>query len=128
MQRRSWIALGLAASICAGSAGLATWAAANDADNTTRNTRDRDDKTLTPMDQGKSETDMAITREIRKSVTAQNSFSTNAKNVKIITRDGVVTLRGPVNTMDEKTKIGALATQPKGVQRVENELEIKTRD
>src|SRR5262245_9142571 len=122
MQKRSWIALGLAASICAGSAGLATSVAANDPDHTTRHTRDRDDKTLTPMDQGESESDLAITREIRKAVVAQNDFSTNAKNVKIITRDGVVTLRGPVNTRDEKTKIGALATQPKGVQRVENQL------
>jgi len=46
------------------------------------------------------------------------------KNVKIITREGVVTLRGPVKTAAEKTQIGTIATETKGVKRVENQLEI----
>src|SRR5262245_41669991 len=69
--------------------------AAADADNSGRNVRDRGDKTLTPMDQGGSEADRTITQDIRKAVVANDHFSTDAKNVKIITVDGVVTLRGP---------------------------------
>ena len=55
------------------------------------------------MDQGGSEADTAITQQIRKAVVAQDNLSTDAKNVKIITRDGVVTLRGPVASAKEKT-------------------------
>lgn len=105
-----------------------TAAEAKDADNTGRNERDRDDRTLTPMDQGTSDSDIAITRAVRQDVTDNDAFSTNAKNVKIITRDGVVTLRGPVETADEKAQIGALAARPEGVRSVDNQIEIETND
>ena len=101
---------------------------ATDADNTDRNERDRDERTLTPMDQGTSESDLAITRAVRQEVTDNDAFSMNAKNVKIITRDGVVTLRGPVKTADEKAQIGALAARPQGVRSVDNQIEIETND
>ena len=98
-----------------------------DADNTARNTRDRQDDKLSPLDQGGSESDRAITQEIRKSVVADDSLSTNAKNVKIITVDGVVTLRGPVKTADEKTTIAALAKKAAGAKSVDDQLEIETK-
>lgn len=101
---------------------------AKDADNTDRNERDRDDRTLTPMDQGTSDSDIAITRAVRQDVTDNDAFSMNAKNVKIITRDGVVTLRGPVETAEEKAQIGALAARPEGVRSVDNQIEIETND
>src|SRR5690242_14956789 len=84
-------------------------AAAKDADNTVRNKRDRDAKTLTPMDQSENEADRTITQQIRKSVTSDHSLSTNAHNVKIITVNGVVTLRGPVKSEVEKSKIADVA-------------------
>jgi hypothetical protein len=65
-------------------------------DNTGKNVRDRDSNNLTPLDQSESESDRTITQEIRKAVMADDSLSTNAKNIKIITINGVVTLRGPV--------------------------------
>jgi osmotically-inducible protein OsmY len=101
--------------------------AADDADNTGRNVRDRDDAAVTPTDQGSGQ-DLEITRAIRKAVVAQDDFSTNAKNVKIITLEGIVTLRGPVESIDEKMKIGQLAEQAKGVRRVSNELEVAARN
>jgi osmotically-inducible protein OsmY len=52
------------------------------------------------------------------------SVSTNGKNVKIITVDGVVTLRGPVKSETEKKNIGAKAQQIAGVKNVENQLEV----
>jgi hyperosmotically inducible protein len=95
------------------------------ADNSGKNVRDRDSRTLTPMDQGGSEADRTITQEIRKLVVADDELSTNAKNVKIITVDGVVTLRGPVKSTAEKTKIASVSAKAAGVKRVENELEVE---
>ncbi len=96
-----------------------------DADNTKRNARDADGATLTPLDQGESEADRTITQQIRKQVVSKDDFSTNAKNVKIITTDGVVTLRGPVKSPEEKQTIAGLAAKTAGVKRVDNQLEIE---
>ena len=93
-------------------------------DNSGRNERDRYDATKTPGDQSESEADRTISQNIRKAVTADDSLSTNGKNVKIITVDGVVTLRGPVKSEAEKTNIESKAKQIAGVKNVENQLEI----
>ena len=99
-----------------------------DADNTGRNVRDRDHRTLTPTDQGNSESDRDITAQIRREIVANDALSTNAHNVKIITMDGVVTLRGPVKTTQEKVTVGAVAQRASGVRRVDNQLEIERAD
>jgi hyperosmotically inducible protein len=98
--------------------------AAVPADNTGRNERDRNDATKTAGDQSESEADRTISQNIRKAVTSDDSVSTNGKNVKIITVDGVVTLRGPVKSEAEKTNIAAKAQQIAGVKNVENQLEV----
>lgn len=118
----AWIlALALAATpLAANAAGDAA-----DADNTQRNVRDRDGKALSPMDQGNSESDRTITQEIRKDVVANGALSMNAKNVKIITVDGVVTLRGPVKSADEKATIASAAAKAPGVKRVDNQIEVE---
>jgi len=94
------------------------------ADNSGRNERDRNDATKTSGDQSESEADRTISQNIRQAVVADDSVSTNGKNVKIITVDGTVTLRGPVKREKEKTNIGAKAQQIAGVKRVDNQLEI----
>jgi hyperosmotically inducible periplasmic protein len=71
-----------------------------------------------------SEPDRTITQNVRQAVTADDSISTNGKNVKIITVDGTVTLRGPVKSEQEKTNIAAKAQQIAGVKKVDNQLEI----
>ncbi len=96
------------------------------AENTERNIRDRDDKTVTPEDQPESRDDVRITKAIRKTIVKQKSLSSNAHNAKIITRDGVVTLRGPVENAAEKTKLESIAKKIKGVKQVDNQLEPKT--
>lgn len=93
-------------------------------DNSKTNTRDRDAATLTPMDQGGSEADRTITQQIRKAVVGHEGFSTDAKNVKIITQGGVVTLRGPVKSAEEKATIADVSTKTEGVKRVDNQLEV----
>ena len=93
-------------------------------DNSGRNERDRNDATKTAGDQSESEADRTISQNIRKAVTSDDSVSTNGKNVKIITVDGVVTLRGPVKSEAEKANIAAKAQQIAGVKNVENQLEV----
>jgi len=100
-------------------------AAGTPAENTKRNVRDKDDTTLTPEDQKETESDINVTANIRKAVTDDDSLSVNAHNVKIITRNGVVTLRGPVDSQAESMRLQQLAKQTPGVMRVDNQLEVK---
>jgi hyperosmotically inducible periplasmic protein len=65
---------------------------------------------------------------VRKAVVDNDVLSTNAHNVKIITQNGIVTLRGPVNTATEKATVVALARSTPGVTRVDDQLEVKATD
>lgn len=94
-------------------------------DNTARNERDRNNQSLTPLDQGNSKADLEITSQIRKEIITDKSMSINAKNVKIITLDGRVTLRGPVKTTEERRLIGEIAERIVNAENVENQLEVK---
>ncbi|MDD5461328.1 MAG: BON domain-containing protein [Methylococcales bacterium] len=100
-------------------------AASTELENTERNVRDKNDATLTPEDQKETKQDVKITARIRKAVVKDDSLSVNAQNVKIITRSGVVTLRGPVENEAESTKLQKIAAKARGVKRVDNQLEIK---
>ena len=93
--------------------------------NSARNVRDRGDRTLTPFDQGSSKADVDTTAKIRKEIIAGKNMSVSARNVKIITNQGRVTLRGPVNTADEKRIIGEIAIGVALVENVDNQLEVK---
>jgi hypothetical protein len=94
------------------------------ADDTGRNTRDSDGTTLTADKQSSSKSDVAITRQIRQAIVKDGSLSTSAHNVKIITNGGVVTLRGPVASVKEKTVVAAEAQKVTGVTKVDNQLEV----
>jgi hyperosmotically inducible protein len=96
------------------------------ADNTRKNERDRSGETTTSGDQSNSQEDVKITAAIRRAVVRDNSLSTTAKNVKIITANGMVTLRGPVKNDAEKTKIAELARSAAGNAKIDNQLEVKT--
>ena len=96
-------------------------------DNTAINQRDRGHEHLTPIDQSNKPSDLKITREIRRALIRDKQLSTDAKNVKIITIDGAVTLRGPVKTDQEKADIGAKAAQLAGDSNVHNDLEVAGR-
>jgi hyperosmotically inducible protein len=94
------------------------------ADNTAVNERDRDAHAKTPFDQEESQVDIDISASIRRDVLAEEGFSVNAKNAKIITADGRVTLRGVTESAAEKARIGEIAGKTPGVKRVDNELEV----
>ena len=97
------------------------------ADNTGKNVRDRDGSTLTAGDQPGNERDLAITQEVRKQLIADKGLSLNGHNVKVIAVNGVVTLRGPVDSAQEKAAIAEKARLVAGVTRVENQLEVASR-
>jgi hyperosmotically inducible periplasmic protein len=94
-------------------------------DNTKVNKRDANSAAPTPMDQNNNQTDLKITQQIRQAVMADGSLSFTAKNVKIIAQNGKVTLRGPVNTAQERDAIDAAARKVAGVTQVDNQLEVK---
>ncbi|MFZ2280040.1 MAG: DUF4142 domain-containing protein [Prosthecobacter sp.] len=103
-----------------------TTSTTKNADNTERNMRDRDARTLTPLDQGNSQPDLDTTAQIRKEIVGGKDMSMNAKNVKIITNGGKVTLRGPVNSAEEKRIIGEIAEHVAKAGNVTNQLEVKS--
>jgi hyperosmotically inducible protein len=93
------------------------------ADNTARNADSP--AAQTPVDQAENGPDLQISQDIRKAIVADDSLSLDAHNVKVITAAGIVTLRGPVKSEQEKTAIEAKAKQVAGVTRVDNFLEVK---
>jgi len=95
------------------------------ADNSAVNARDRDPNAVTADRQSNNQSDVELTREIRKAVMKDRSLSMLAHNVKIVSNNGTVTLRGPVKTEDEKASIGSKAQAIAGADKVDNQLEIK---
>ena len=93
-------------------------------DNTGTNARDRGGDTLTAGDQPQSGGDLQITQQVRKALVADKSLSVNAHNVKVVTTGGVVTLRGPVKSAQEKMKLASTVARVAGVKGVDNQLEI----
>ena len=84
-------------------------------------------KTPNASDQSENEADRKITQQIRQAVTKDDSLSTGAQNVTIVTRDGKVTLRGTVESDSEKQKIAAAAKKVSGVKNVDNLLTVKVK-
>lgn len=94
-----------------------------DRDNSAVNQRDRSDDAVTPLDQHQNQKDIDISAGIRRQV-VDSEMSVNAQNVKIVTQDGNVTLRGPVKTDDEKLKIETIARKIAGDSKVTSQLEV----
>jgi len=94
-------------------------------ENTEINVRDKGNTTLTPEDQKETKKDIKITAHIRKAVVKDKSLSIDAQNAKIITRNGMVTLRGPVANEAESKTLEKIAKKTRGVVKVDNQLEIK---
>jgi hypothetical protein len=94
-------------------------------DDTGRNVRDRSGELPTPMDQSNTPSDLRITQTIRQAIVAEDGLSMNARNVKVITADGIVTLRGPVASEVERAKIESIARGLEEVRRVDSQLEVE---
>ena len=104
---------------------LATASDATTADNTKQNSSEQNKNTETAEKQSNSKDDLALTQKIRQAVMKDGSLSMNAKNAKIIAQDGKITLKGPVDSQQEKDTIGAEAGEIAGKDKVNNQLEVK---
>jgi hyperosmotically inducible periplasmic protein len=98
-----------------------------EADNTNRNSSGENKDTDTAEKQSNNKDDLSLTQKIRQAVMKEGSLSMNAKNVKIIARDGNITLKGPVDSQQEKDTIGTKAGEIAGKDKVDNRLEVKAK-
>ena len=94
------------------------------ADNTAKNQRDRSGETNTSGDQSNSSADLKTTQAIRQALMKDGELSTTAKNIKVITANGQVTLRGPVNNAQEKAKIDQIARSATGGVQIVDQLDV----
>jgi hyperosmotically inducible protein len=111
--------------ICISALALSAVAQETKPDNSAKNQRDRAGETKTSGDQSNSSEDTKVTADIRRAIVKDSSVTMAAKNVKVITAGGIVTLRGPVNSAEEKTKIEQLAAAAANGAKIDNQLEIK---
>jgi osmotically-inducible protein OsmY len=95
-------------------------------DNSGVNVRDRNPEAMTAGQQSNAKGDVELTRKIRRAVVKDNSLSMMAHNVKIISANGRVVLRGPVKTEGEKAAIASKAQAIAGADKVDNQLEVKS--
>ena len=93
-------------------------------DNSKTNKRDRDKSSPTADRQKMNPTDRDLAKRIRSAITDDKSLSTYAHNIKIISQDGKVTLKGPVRSEEEKSAIETKATEVAGAGNVINQLEV----
>jgi hyperosmotically inducible protein len=79
----------------------------------------------TASDQPENEADRKITQQIRQALTKDDSLSTSAQNVTVVTQNGKVTLRGTVKGETEKRKIADKAKEVSGVKNVDNQITVR---
>lgn len=77
------------------------------------------------LDQYENKADLALTQQVRKAVMNDDTLSTMAKNVTVISQNGVVTLKGTVASSEEKTRIGEKAQVIAGLGHVENQISVQ---
>lgn len=95
-------------------------------DNTGKNQRDRNASEPTADRQKENPSDRELTRQIRRAIAQDKSLSTYAHNIKIIAQNGVVTLKGPVKSEQEKQTIEGKAAQVAGgADKINSEIEVK---
>ena len=111
--------------------GAASWAAQNSdpgikPDNTKVNKQDRDANQPTADQQKNNASDVDLTKNIRRSIMEDKSLSTDAHNVKVISQDGTVTLKGPVKSEAEKSSIVSKAVSlAGGADKVVDQMSVK---
>ena len=97
------------------------------ADNTKVNQRDRNQSDPTADQQKENPNDRQLAQQIRRALVKDKSLSTNAHNVKIIAQNGVVTLKGPVNSDSEKQAVEAKAAQIAGADKVSSDIQVRSK-
>ncbi len=94
-------------------------------DDTKINQRDRNSNEATADQQKMNPSDRETTKQIRQAIDKDKNLSTYGHNVKIVTQNGMVTLKGPVRSEEEKKAIEAKAAKIAGPDKVTDELDVK---
>ncbi|MGA3131206.1 MAG: BON domain-containing protein [Terracidiphilus sp.] len=90
------------------------------------NSGNNQQQNVTADQQSNAAADRAITQKIRKALIADKSLSTYAHNVKIITQNGMVTLKSPVKSEEEKQKVASTAAEIVDAGKIDNQLTVKS--
>jgi hyperosmotically inducible protein len=107
-------------------AAVACYGQATESDNTKVNKRDRSAAAVTADQQKGNVSDRELTAKIRRSIMADKSLSSYAHNIKIVSQNGTVTLKGPVKSEDEKKVVMAKAVEVAGsANNVTDQISIK---
>jgi hyperosmotically inducible periplasmic protein len=93
-------------------------------DNTKINQRDRNKAEVTADQQKDNRSDRELARDVRRAIVKDKSLSTDAHNVKVIAQDGMITLKGPVRSANEKQAVETKAAEVVGENKVKNELHV----
>ena len=97
-------------------------------DNTKTNQRDRSQNEPTADQQKENQSDRELTAKVRQALVKDKSLSTYAHNVKIIAQDGIVTLKGPVRSEEEKRAVEEKAAEAAGgADKIKSELEVSSK-
>jgi hyperosmotically inducible protein len=96
-------------------------------DNTKVNQRDRDKSQPTADQQKENKSDRELASKVRRALVQDKSLSTYAHNVKVVAQDGMVTLKGPVHSDQEKQAVEAKAAEIAGADKVTNQIEVKSK-
>jgi osmotically-inducible protein OsmY len=116
------IAIGVGVAALSGNSVLTQARSLQQPDNTAANKQ----QATTADQQKETPADRELAQKIRKSIVDDKSLSTYGHNVKVIVRNGIVSLKGPVKSEDEKKSIGAKAAEVAGADKVQNELTVKS--
>ena len=122
LRKHSQPRFALLAAIVAGGLVVQIAPAQTQPDNTKAN---KNDSAVTADTQKNNQGDRYLTQQIRKAVIADKTLSTYGHNVKIISQEGTVTLKGPVKSEDERKNIVAKAEQIAGAGKVTDQLSVK---
>jgi hyperosmotically inducible protein len=114
----------LAASVLYGVSLIASPVPRQSADNTKTNQGDASNGAVTADQQKMNSTDRNITKQIRSAIYKDKLLSMYAHNIKIISQDGKVTLKGPVRSEDEKANVEAKAAAVVGATNVTSQIEV----
>jgi len=122
-QRLSWTIHTLLAGILSTTSVLGL-VAQTPADNTKVNTRDRAKGAVTADQQKENARDLEMTQAIRRALLDDKSLSTYAHNIKVVTKAGQVTLKGPVRSDAERKTVEAKAVEVAGAEHVTNQISV----
>jgi len=124
MYQRSGVAQRILTGLIAACVGISIHAAQVKPDNSATNKGDRAPGAVTAGQQQNNKSDLETSRQIRQAIMADKSLSTYAHNIKIVTQEGKVTLRGPVRTEAEKEAVQAKASEIAGAANVTSTITV----